>query len=829
MFASTNRNYHLTRVVALLLALALGGVAFGAASGPSGDADGVTFSISAPDAQAVFLAGDFNGWNAEDKPLAKGSDGVWTITLKLEAGSYQYKFVVDGQWLEDAGNPRKEADPFGGNNSLLTVNADGSVAGGGAAAAPAASGSSSGGGTAAAADVNLKKAGPQAVEGGVAFVYHSSDAGSVNLAGSMNGWSADSTPLKNDGKGHWSVVVPLEAGEHQYKFVVDGNWTQDPANGQSVSDGYGGSNSAVTVDASGKLVASATPAPAAASTASATLDTKVSLQGRYLTRFEFAKNVPISVDDDNLVDPRVRLQRPSQTVDLNFHTDVSDVAHTLMRLRLDSEANIIQNNVAGFLDEAGLDVRPASFDLQAFWNREMYSSHDLLGMAGHVDLPGTILNDDLGLGKGSAGALFESKPWGLTARLFFANYHNADYYNDPDLYDNTGEDKIGLRLSHKVGKFEIGAPLYMERSLVWADFGTLVGLASTGIPTLDAFRAATGDQSTWYEIEDMRLFGGMDVRYDLNQQWDVGLEVLYNQARQRLATGNQAGQNNTNGVIDVPFLDRERVLVGAVAAFSPDDSQNFTLTHLLTGQDVGSADDRLLTWTYQDQDVANKNVYFSMSESPALASQDSTDLVWNWQGENRSGHLWLRRVGRTYNYGDVGRTAPEDSTVASHDETIWYLAGRGVVGSSADRYGRFELEAGLTSGDRGVAGMKHGTTELIFRYDRDLTRKLGVLADIRYIKYHMEGQPDGSAGYDMSTDYVNPFIGLRYVPIRRMQVVVAYGVDPVDFSIDYDGRQLGRWWYRQNYLFDHPDASILDAENFLKNARVLTLRAQLQF
>ena len=65
--------------------------------------------------------------------------------------------------------------------------------------------------------------------------------------------------------------------------------------------------------------------------------------------------------------------------------------------------------------------------------------------------------------------------------------------------------------------------------------------------------------------------------------------------------------------------------------------------------------------------------------------------------------------------------------------------------------------------------------------------------------------------------------------IRTMQLVLAYGVDPVNFMIDYDGRQVGRWLYRQQYLFDNPDASLQDAESFLADARVFTLRAQVRF
>ena len=48
---------------------------------------------------AIILV--FNGWNAADLALTQGADGVWSVTVKLDAGQYEYKFVVDGVWLED--------------------------------------------------------------------------------------------------------------------------------------------------------------------------------------------------------------------------------------------------------------------------------------------------------------------------------------------------------------------------------------------------------------------------------------------------------------------------------------------------------------------------------------------------------------------------------------------------------------------------------------------------------------------------------------------------------------------------------------------------------
>ena len=41
----------------------------------------VLFSCRAPDAGAVYLAGTFNGWNAQADPKERDADGVWRLSL----------------------------------------------------------------------------------------------------------------------------------------------------------------------------------------------------------------------------------------------------------------------------------------------------------------------------------------------------------------------------------------------------------------------------------------------------------------------------------------------------------------------------------------------------------------------------------------------------------------------------------------------------------------------------------------------------------------------------------------------------------------------------
>ena len=79
-------------------------------------------------------------------------------------------------------------------------------------------------------------AAPEKAAGGIRFTYTDPNAGGVSWAGEFNGWSTSAAPMTKDAKGVWSVVVPLPAGEHQYKFVVDGQWIADPENGATAGD-----------------------------------------------------------------------------------------------------------------------------------------------------------------------------------------------------------------------------------------------------------------------------------------------------------------------------------------------------------------------------------------------------------------------------------------------------------------------------------------------------------------------------------------------------------------------------------------------------------------
>jgi hypothetical protein len=72
------------------------------------------------------------------------------------------------------------------------------------------------------------------------------DAMNVRLAGSFTNWEP-AYELHQMAPGVWTITVPLPQGVHDYAFVVDGQrWVADPY-APGINDGFGGTNSRLTL------------------------------------------------------------------------------------------------------------------------------------------------------------------------------------------------------------------------------------------------------------------------------------------------------------------------------------------------------------------------------------------------------------------------------------------------------------------------------------------------------------------------------------------------------------------------------------------------------
>ena len=70
------------------------------------------------EASSVAVVGDFNNWNpAVD--LLRQTEAGWRLDKAIRETGFSYKFVVDGNWMPDPGNPLREADGHGGFNSRV--------------------------------------------------------------------------------------------------------------------------------------------------------------------------------------------------------------------------------------------------------------------------------------------------------------------------------------------------------------------------------------------------------------------------------------------------------------------------------------------------------------------------------------------------------------------------------------------------------------------------------------------------------------------------------------------------------------------------------------
>ncbi len=156
------------------------------------------------DAKNVIISGTFNRWDESGFKMKQTDDG-WEVTLQLRPDIYQYKFIVDGNWVEDPQNPSKVENEHEGFNSVIDVQKT------------------------------------------VKFqLCDFEDAQKVILSAGFNNWTEqDFEMTKVDGC--WIYNQRLSGGKYHYKFIVDGNWITDPTNTVKEYDDKGNINSVCMV------------------------------------------------------------------------------------------------------------------------------------------------------------------------------------------------------------------------------------------------------------------------------------------------------------------------------------------------------------------------------------------------------------------------------------------------------------------------------------------------------------------------------------------------------------------------------------------------------
>jgi 1,4-alpha-glucan branching enzyme len=85
----------------------------------------------------------------------------------------------------------------------------------------------------------------------VELQYEASRAQRVFVAGDFNHWREGDLRLRRDETGVWRVPLWLAPGRYEYRFIVDGQWQDDPNASIRVPNGLGSTNCVLQVQPAG--------------------------------------------------------------------------------------------------------------------------------------------------------------------------------------------------------------------------------------------------------------------------------------------------------------------------------------------------------------------------------------------------------------------------------------------------------------------------------------------------------------------------------------------------------------------------------------------------
>ena len=81
----------------------------------------VAFILNSPDADEVYLSGDFNEWGPRTLPMIRRDADHWEKRLALAPGRYEYKFIVNGVWIHNPDSAENVRNDHGSLNSVVEV------------------------------------------------------------------------------------------------------------------------------------------------------------------------------------------------------------------------------------------------------------------------------------------------------------------------------------------------------------------------------------------------------------------------------------------------------------------------------------------------------------------------------------------------------------------------------------------------------------------------------------------------------------------------------------------------------------------------------------
>ncbi len=682
----------------------------------------------------------------------------------------------------------------------------------------------------------------QSTAQGIRFSYKDPYAGQVALAGDFNAWSNTANPMRKDDDGVWSTTVQLGPGEHQYKFVVDGQWIADPGNPVTGGD-FG--NSMIQVGQDGKLVEMK-------ATSNTELSPKVYVDSRYIVLMKDQRT--------RGANPEWSLRRPNFDIDLDFQIRVNEdlSAHVLTNINNENQNVQLWETALNF-DRGSMFLQNEDINLVVFDNDSVGTWNDPLHLIG-----------DVGIYHHSWGYHQQ----GVTAWRQFGNYQAQFLYSDNfnsggtdspglepvfnSLVDSLSADSkvwgpgssaysvnrsdnnknvLGLRVTGPVaGNLSGGLSYRLDRGFnpgALAEIQTLTESDGTATVT---FRTYPGSVESWQA-------GGGDLHYRSEPQ-GIDLYGEFLVGENWISTGDGDRRQGNVNLADTT-VSGETVIGSAV----PEAVRLNTSRRFKVGGEYFAY--RGWHWTgsvnFQDADLVDRtgpgrSRYNRMTRYSAGLRFDGREwMEWPWEA-GLSLDIW------DFTYGDRSRWTDQfwfDNTnfwleQGEHQVTVdrlVMLGGRNVVSWKPEFRWTFYRPRNASVGYRGVLNStelgrkpKYWGNDIVLHVD--LTRRLGLNTDSRIARYD-------DPVLNLRDTYTSHFVELKYRFTPDLQVGLSWGVDP--WVIDTPTNEYAHIG-RDVFLFDrgaNGDAAktqflnmtntIRSAEQALEDERVVQLEAILTF
>ncbi len=746
---------------------------------------GVVFVYKNPNARTVYLSGDFVKWDPKGVPMKRQPDGTFVAVVKLEPGTYQYKFVVDGVWMEDPDNPDKVDDGYGGFNSVAKV----------------------------VAPTKLQTEGGK---GGAVFTYFNPDAGEVYLTGDFANWDPRAIPMKRQPDGTWIARVNIPPGEHEYKFVVDGTWTPDPMN--PVTRGEFG-NSVILIKPDGTAVYPGGTQVLANSTSSS----RILFSGRasaFLLTWR-DRDLPGGYYGDN----RWKLYRPLTKFDLGMRIHITQgvTGFGAVDVNTFDADKLYEAHLR--LDSAGVKIAPEQFTIEAFFNRQIFQVDDILGLLGHYSYAQPTFEAPQKFGLGCGGFTFAADWNGLRAQFVVANLYE-DWSLSPDSLDlpnlfgrrpmgfwarrvatsappadfsNFGTDIYAGRLERRFGIFAPAVNFRIDRNQWW------LPTSEISYERFDSIYDANQLHSDWVDLGALEMGIAGELRIYPIEAVELGGEYMLWRYRASIDAGNRENHDHTaDSTLDITLGTQKGFLATAEAKWNFWKKFSLSARFELEHYDSMSSDQTFIIPRHNDGSTGRPTLEFI---TPGNFDRRMVSAGLSWTSDTNRVHLGGKYEENSGEYHYYGGEASFEISLPG---------GRLIVKGIA---------MGLTGKYCGE-NVKFSDLDGLFRVRFRFWRDFWLVPDL-WVK-SLSTTPE-SAEYPDSVWKVNqtfaaPYLGISYQPKPSVEFEVSFGVRPYDVNGFYTGRQ--QWVYD---IMHDAGISYLDALKRLSMFQGINIFAVLKF